>query len=277
MLFKNKNFQYLFWARISSNIGDSVFYIVSMWVVLEISGSPMLTGVAGFLFTLPSIFNMFLGPLIDRRNPKKLYILASIIQALLLGIVLFFLGIGDMNVWILLCIIFLLTIFSEVVYPIENVLIPKVVQENQLVKANSVMSVAYQGLDFIFNGLSGILIGFVAISVLYGLNFFFFLIPIFLMMLLKVNHSRDKKGRYDKESNYKDELLEGLKVVNHPLLRAFLIPLTIVNCLFAMILVTLPSFANQYGSGPSTYGLAIAFLGLGSMLGALVIDKFRTK
>lgn len=130
-----------------------------MWAILEISRSPILTGVAGFLFTLPSIFNVLLGPLIDRSHPKKLYIFASIIQALLLGIILFTLGIGEMNVWMLLFIILLLTIFSEVVYPIENVLIPKVVEKGQLVKANSVMSVAYQGLDFVFNGLSGILIG----------------------------------------------------------------------------------------------------------------------
>lgn len=277
ILFKNKNFQFLLWSRISSNIGDSIFYIVSMWAILEISRSPILTGVAGFLFTLPSIFNVLLGPLIDRSHPKKLYIFASIIQALLLGIILFTLGIGEMNVWMLLFIILLLTIFSEVVYPIENVLIPKVVEKGQLVKANSVMSVAYQGLDFVFNGLSGILIGFLAITVLYGLNLLFFLIPIFLMMLLKINISRGKKESKDKGNSYKEELLEGLKVVNHPLLRAFLVPLTIINFLFAMILVTLPSFANQYGNGPSTYGLTIAFLGLGSMLGALFIDNFRTK
>ncbi|GGP09030.1 MFS transporter [Oceanobacillus neutriphilus] len=275
MLFKNKNFQLLLWSRISSNIGDSIFYIVSMWAILEISGSPMLTGLAGFLFTLPSIFNVLFGPLIDRSNPKKLYIFASILQVLLLGVILITVGIGDMNVWMLLFIIFFLTIFSEVVYPIENVLIPKVVKKSQLVKANSVMSVAYQGLDFVFNGLSGILIGFLAISMLYSLNLVFFLIPIFLMLLLKVNISKEK--REGEGNNYKKELLEGLKVVNHPLLRAFLIPLTIINFLFAMILVTLPSFANQYGNGPSTYGLTIAFLGLGSMLGALFIDKFRTK
>ncbi len=72
MLFKNKNFQFLLWSRISSNIGDSIFYIVSMWAILEISRSPILTGVAGFLFTLPSIFNVLLGPLIDRSHPKKI-------------------------------------------------------------------------------------------------------------------------------------------------------------------------------------------------------------
>ncbi|WP_179134502.1 MFS transporter [Oceanobacillus timonensis] len=277
LLFKNKKFQYLIWSRISSNIGDSIFYIVSMWVVSEISGSPVLTGVAGFLFTLPSILNVFIGPLIDRSNPIKLYIFASFLQAFLLGMILFASNVGDMNIWMLLCIIFLLTIFSEAVYPIENVLIPKVVQENQLVKANSVMSVAYQGLDFVFNGLSGILIGFFAIPILYGINIVFFLIPIFLMILLERNQTIKKEENQSWNKNYKEALLEGIKVVIHPLLRAFLIPLTMVNFLFAMLLVALPSFANQYGNGPSTYGLTIAFLGLGSMLGALFIDKFKTK
>ncbi|GAF65154.1 putative MFS transporter [Bacillus sp. TS-2] len=54
-MLKNKNFIILWLGRIFTNLGDSIFYILSMWLVFEVTESPIYVGIAGVMFTLPSI------------------------------------------------------------------------------------------------------------------------------------------------------------------------------------------------------------------------------
>lgn len=48
---KNKQFQSLFGIGIFTNIGNSFFFIISMWYVTKITSNPIYTGLVVFLFT----------------------------------------------------------------------------------------------------------------------------------------------------------------------------------------------------------------------------------
>lgn len=56
------------------------------------------------------------------------------------------------------------------------------------------MSIAYQGLDFLFNGLAGILIAFLTVTYLYGLNAVLFLLPIFTILMIKIHYPVKKEA-----------------------------------------------------------------------------------
>lgn len=274
-MFKNKNFISLFLGRIFTNIGDSIFYILSMWLVFEVTKSSIYVGIAGFMFTLPSILNIFLGPIIDNNNPKRLYIFASLMQALLILVLLAMLFTDSFSISIFLLIIFTTTVFSEITYPLENVIIPRVVPKRELIKANSIMSIAYQGLDLLFSGIAGVLISLFTITLLYGINLIAFAIPIICILFLKIAYKKkDKSSVKDEWLQYKKDFVGGLHFIKLPLIFDLLLPLVLINFLFSIILVSLPSFAASLG-GSSTYGLIIASLGVGSVIGAFFIEKVQ--
>lgn len=274
-MLKNKNFISLFLGRIFTNIGDSIFYILSMWLVFEVTKSSIYVGIAGFMFTIPSILNIFLGPIIDNNNPKKLYIFSSLMQALLILVLLAMLITDSFSIWIFLLIIFTTTVFSEITYPLESVIIPRIVPKHELIKANSIMSIAYQGLDLLFSGIAGILISLFTIIILYGINLIAFTIPIICILFLKITYRKKEKSSINDEwLQYKKDFVGGIHFIKLPLIFDLLLPLILINFLFSIILVSLPSFAASLG-GSSTYGLIIASLGVGSVIGAFFIEKVQ--
>ncbi|MED4130728.1 MFS transporter [Shouchella miscanthi] len=275
---RNKNFLALLFTRIFSNMGDSIFYILSMWFIFDVTGSSLYVGIAGALFTIPPILSFFLGPIIDNNNPKKLYILFSTVQVILLLIFVWIVSAENFYLAFFFVILFLIATLSESTYPLEHVLIPQVVQKKDLVKANSVMSIAYQGLDFLFNGLAGILIAFLTVTYLYGLNAVLFLLPIFTILMIKIHYPVKKRSAVREGFvQYKQDVKSGLAFVMHPLILRLLLPLVAVNFLFAIVLVTLPEFADHINGGPTMYGIILAGLGAGSIIGALIAENIQRK
>lgn len=66
LLWKNKNFLILFLGRMITNIGDSLYYVASMWLVYQLGGSSFYSGIAGFLILLPMGLQFLTGPFVDR-------------------------------------------------------------------------------------------------------------------------------------------------------------------------------------------------------------------
>lgn len=58
-ILKNRNFLLLFVGRILTNIGDSLYAVAAMWLVYDLGGSTLYTGLAGFLSILPESFNCY--------------------------------------------------------------------------------------------------------------------------------------------------------------------------------------------------------------------------
>ena len=65
---------------------------------------------------------------------------------------------------------------AQIGYPAQSKAIPILVSNDALVKANSAMSVAYQGTDVIMNALSGIIVATLSFIPLYFGNSLIFLI-----------------------------------------------------------------------------------------------------
>ena len=143
-------------SRLLINIADSLFYIVTLWYIS--SKSPILTGVAVLCFTIPENFLIFIGPVIDRFNPKKILLVSSIAQVGLISFFLVLFKYSLVNTYMLLGLVLISTFLSAITYPIEETMVPQIVKKGQLVKANSIIEVTYKIADFLFNGIAGILV-----------------------------------------------------------------------------------------------------------------------
>lgn len=272
-LYRNRNFILLFSDRLFTNFAEGIFYIVAMWSAMSLGKSAIYVGIAGFLFTLPEVLSVFWGPMIDSTDPKRILITSNLLQLVVFGGLSVLFWAKSIDIWIVLSAIFVSSLISEFTYPLEDALIPRIVSENQLVNANSWMAISHKGAELLSKGLTGILISVFSISVIYQLDFVAFIIPLFYIYLLKVKSIRSSSPKTFDWNGYKQELMEGVRFLRLPLMIRLVLPLIFLNFFLSIVLVNLPFLALKVGHGASTYGLMLAALAIGYLIGSMVINR----
>lgn len=276
-LLKNQAFRSLFTIGIFTNIGDSIFFIVTMWYVTNQSEHSFYTGLVVFLFTLPETLLLFFGPLIDKIHPKKILGIATTAQICIhILLVLLFL-LNQVSIVVLLALQLLSAVASAVIYPIEETMIPQVVSNREIVTANSWFSVAYKMTNSLFDGLAGLLLAAVSVAWLYGINVLVFLVPLFVIQRLKVKKSSAGQSEPLQFKTYTKDLKRGLAFVMKSSIRLMVFPLAFLNFFTAVNIVTLPYFAQSLSPNPATYGVLLSCSGVGSMVGALLVSHLETR
>ena len=275
MLIKNKNFLLLLFGRILTNIADSIYYIASMWLVYDLGGSAFYSGIAGFLTSLPWAFQFLTGPLVDRWKVKKILVVSQIAQAIILLIIPVLYHFDALTIQLVLVLMPLLSIIQQFVYPAQSKVLPFVVKKEQLVKANASFSIAYQGIDFIFNAISGVLVAIVGAIMLFTVNSIFFTVAAMLFALLKLpktEHPTSESFTKVSLSSYWTELKEGFQIIFQSLMALFILGAIAMNFAIGGAMALLPAFADNRG-GPELYGYYLAAMSVGGLAGALLAPK----
>ncbi|SET70702.1 Transmembrane secretion effector [Salinibacillus kushneri] len=140
---KNMNFLKLFSGRITTNAGDSIYYVAAMWLVYELGGSAFYTGLAGFLTLMPQVFQFLTGPIIDRVSIRKLLTFSQVIQAILILFIPIAHLLDVLNVTLVLLVMPFISLLNQIAYPATSAVIPLLLPKEQLTKGNSLMSFAY--------------------------------------------------------------------------------------------------------------------------------------
>jgi MFS family permease len=79
-LHRNPDFVRFLSGQFVSNAGDSLYTVAVMWLVFELSGSTVLTGVANALLLLPYLLQIIAGPVVDRLPVKPVLVAAQVAQ-----------------------------------------------------------------------------------------------------------------------------------------------------------------------------------------------------
>ncbi|MFD1513209.1 MFS transporter, partial [Halomarina rubra] len=193
-LFRNPNFARLFAGRVVTNVGDSLYYVAAMWLVYDLTGSSFYTGLAGFLVLTPSALQFLFGPLVDRVSLRRLLVGTQLVQALVVLVVPVAFTLGYLNVWVLLGVMPLLSLLNQPVYPAQSAALPRIVEREDLVRANSLFSLAYQGIDAGFNAVGGLLVALVGATALFVLDAATFLVAAALFAGLRVRAAGEARA-----------------------------------------------------------------------------------
>jgi MFS transporter, DHA3 family, macrolide efflux protein len=163
-MIKNTNFMLLFLGRLVSRLGDSVFQIGISWYVLELTGSAILMGsLIASIFLTTIIVGPFAGLVVDQQHKVKLiywmdYIRGFIVIATALVIVL------SENVALIVTVLYIMAILtsicSVIFNPATSALVPLIIQKDELLKANSFMSITGSVTSIFGILFGGILYGF---------------------------------------------------------------------------------------------------------------------
>jgi MFS family permease len=279
-LLKNGNFTKLFLGRAVSNIGDSLYAIAAMWLVYELGGSTFYTGLAGFLTMIPSMFQFLVGPIVDKVSLKKLLVITQLFQfTFVLSIPLFHFA-GVLNVSLLLIIMPILAFVNQFIFPAQSAALPKIVDSNDLVAANSLFSFANQGVNILATSVGGAFIVILGAISIYVWDALLFLIAVFIFLSLKLPKSLDlsktaeKQGLKSHTKGYIRDLIDGYTFVKRTIISKFFYGSVAANFSFGMAMAVLPAYSNDRG-GAELYGVFMGTFSAGYLAGVVLSSYFK--
>ncbi|WP_100333972.1 MFS transporter [Bacillus alkalisoli] len=279
-IFSNKNFLYMFLGRVVTNIGDTLYAVAAMWLVSELGGSTFYTGLAGFLTIFPRFVQFLAGPLIDRIPIRPLLVITQIVQSIMLLIIPIAYYLDWLSVTLVLIISPIITTFNMLVYPAQIAALPKVVEEKELTKANSLFTFAYQGIETGCNAIAGVLLVTIGAISIYLLDSVMFLMGAILFSFINLPKQPRKENVQNGESilihfkKYGVELKEGISILLNKTFSRLLLGVIAINLVGGATFVVLPEFSKQKG-GAEIFGFLLMAQALGSILGALLAPYLR--
>lgn len=265
-MFKNKNFSILLFGRLITNFGDSIYSIATLTLIYTLTKSTFYSGITLFLISFTAILQIFISPIISKFNVKRFLIISQLFQAIILLVITYLIYINKLQITTLIIFIVCISFINQVVYPIQLALLPKIVKQEDLVKANSLFSIAYQGSDALFNSIGGFIITVFGTIYAFIINSITFFINSFIFIFLSNDLSKNTNTI---QENYFTKLSSGIKIWNTPLLKPLLIGIIIINFSTSSLLTLLP----EYSETSYFYGILLSASGLGILIGAFLSNS----
>ena len=197
---------------------------------------------------------------------KYFLIISQLLQAIILLVITYLIFIDKLHITTLIIFIVCISFINQIVYPIQLGLLPKIVKQQELVKANSLFSIAYQGSDALFNSIGGFIITVFGTIFAFIINSFTFFVNSILFIFLSDDISKNEKTTNSTQENYLSKLSSGIKIWNKPLLKPLLIGIIIINFSTSSLLTVLP----EYSEISYFYGILLSASGLGILIGAFL-------
>ena len=265
-MFKNKNFSILLFGRLITNFGDSIYSIATLTLIYTLTKSTFYSGITLFLISFTAILQIFVSPLISKFNVKRFLIISQLFQAIILLVITYLIYVNKLQITTLIVFIVCISFINQIVYPVQLALLPKIVKQEDLVKANSLFSIAYQGSDALFNSIGGFIITVFGTIYAFIINSITFFINSFIFIFLSNNLSKNTNTI---QENYFSKLSSGIKILNTPLLKPLLIGIIIINFSTSSLLTLLP----EYSETSYFYGILLSASGLGILIGAFLSNS----
>ena len=156
-LVRNRNFSLLWVGQLVSLFGERIHTVALGFLVYDATGGSALE--VGLTFAATAIPNVLLGPLagalVDRWDRRMTMIACDILRAVLLLAVPFVIEISVSLVYVMAFLIATVTLLFR---PAKTAVIPAVVEERDLVTANSMSSVADTAADLLGLPMAGVLV-----------------------------------------------------------------------------------------------------------------------
>lgn len=272
-----------------SRLGDTVFHIGLLWLVLEISESRRATGAVAMVEHLPILlFGLVAGVVVDRLDRRRVMLGSSLFRgALMVGIPLIALA-GGLSIPVILVWAFIFAMAMSLFMPARDSMIPSLVPEADRLQANTLVQGSDQFAWFLGPLIAAGLLGLVgAVQLFWGAALLFgvsFVMLRFMRddMALEPAEGPDallQAGETGGPAGARlawHDAREGLKLAwSHRELR-WLLVLTAVNNFFIMgpAIVAMPIYIRQdLGLGGSYYGGIEAVLAAGMLTGSAMILK----
>lgn len=276
MILRNRNFLYLWIGQFISNIGDRFAWIGMIVLVYENTGKAANLSFLMIFLALPSlIFGSFAGVFVDRWSRKTVMIVSDILRGILYGSLPFvtviskYFGINEL--YYVYFVAFLSAAITEFFYPARASTIPNIVEENDLMTANSLSQTTQYASTLVGPSIAGLTIALFGVNTAFLIDGFSFFFSAFCIGLMEI-----KSNIIEEKFEIFKEWKEGFRIC----LKTKPIIFTLILFSFTMLAagsanVLLYPFAEEsLGVNTRGFGFLTTMNGVGMIIGAVIIGNY---
>lgn len=275
LLKKNKNFRIFWEASCISGIGDYVDDIAFAMLIYRITESTLITSYVFAIKMILSFVSMFTASIVDYSNKKKILIVTSFGQGVLLSALLVMYLSGHITTPILILFVTIQTIFSTFSTPAQNALLPFLINDDEAIVARASNSMVQQFIQIFSYVGSGALITAVGISGAIIIDIITFFAAGFLLFFVKyfeaVERSREKM-------EFSKTVKEGFRFIFTGKIIIAVLVVTFLGNLFASPIDSLSvAYFTEFFTDKYIYSVFMAAIAAGGIIGTWLLTKLKDK
>ncbi len=244
------------------------------WLVLRLTGSAGLLGLASFAGSAPAlVLTLYAGVLADSFDQRRLLLATQVGLAIFAGTLAILVQADLIVFWQILVLAVLSGVANALASPAFQAIVPALVERSALGNGIALNSAQFNLARIVGPAVAGVLIGIAGEAASFWLNALSFIAVIIALVAIRMpTEGSIERSRAGLWAN----LGEGLTYVRQrrPLL-ALLLLSTAPAVFILPYLALLPLFADDLGIGAAGLGLLTASIGVGALTGALAVALRR--
>jgi MFS family permease len=268
----NKNLALLLSGQLVSQIGDKFHMLAVAFLVLKTTGSPAKMGIVLFCSVFPGmVLGIITGAVVDRYNRKTIIVCADVVRGLVVAALSVLYSLDTLSFPILLVAQTLISVCTAFFDPAIPAIIPQIVKQEQLTRANS-QAQFVNGISMIagpaLGGLTVAWAGYLPVFVINACSYLFSAGFESFIRLPKL-----EKKEFD-QSKIAEDIIKGCRYVyRRKSLVVILLMVGVIHFFVGSIEVVIPVLAtNLTGEGAKNIGFIQTFFGLGMVITAFVLS-----
>jgi MFS family permease len=245
------------------------------WLVLELTNSPALLGLAGAVAGLPTLFLAIVaGVLADRVDRRLILVLTNLAGAACAGLLAVLTSLDLVEYWHVLVLALLAGLALTIQMPAGQAVVSTIVERSSIGNAVALNSAQYNLMRILAPAVAG---GFIAAGSL-ALGFWVNAIALLAVSLIVASLAIPSPRAADRvQAALWLDLQDGIRFVAADRVLAIVVVLPAVPALFVLNYLTfIPVYARDIlATGPLGLGLLTGSIGVGALIGALSTATLR--
>jgi MFS family permease len=270
---RHRNYRLYWLGQLSSVLAQNMDGVAQSWLVLELTNSPLLLGLTGLSFAIPTIALTLLGGVIaDRADRRRIMIFSQLGSAIIFFTLATLVIIRWIALWHVMTLAFLSGCIRAFDRPSRMALLPQMVPKDDIPNAVAVGGTIWQLNRLVGPAVAGLLIYLVGIGPTYYFCCFASLSAIFLWLGIRLKHEPTTVS----SGGLLQHIMDGLNFIRKNEIYYTFIGMTFFNSVFGMsYLILMPVFArNVLNVGSQGFGFLQSAGGLGALCGVLAVACF---
>lgn len=258
-----------------SNIGSWMQTTAIGWLVLQLTNSPGLLGLATAAGTFPTLFlSVFAGVLADRVDRRRVLVATSLASAVVAGALAALVLTEHIAYWQILLLAVVAGTAQALATPASQALVSSLVGRDAVGNAVALNAAQFNLSRIVGPALAGAVIAAGGLWLAIGANMVSYLALALVLATLPTVHPATIVRA---EAGLWSNLLDGIRYTRHSGPVAVLVALAAVPALFLLnYLVLLPVYARDVlDIGAAGLGLLTAGVGVGALVGAVLVAVLR--
>ncbi|HEY0601588.1 MAG TPA: MFS transporter [Herpetosiphonaceae bacterium] len=266
----NRNFSILWAGLIQSYLGDAFLEIGLLWLVIELTGSPLAAAGILALEGIPKLLGPLAGVVIDRSSKRFVVIMADLTRGLVLVLVYGLYVAGLLAVWQLYFLVVILGSMTIFYGPAMRVMLPTLIPDSALPAANSAIQGGQPVAMIVGASLAGILLATIGTPAALLVDGISFLIAALALSLVHFPAGLLQRKQLSARAVWQD-MIGGLRFIFFTMQVLMLTGLAFfINLVLSPVNVIFPFFSqNILGQGVEGFGFLATAIAVGLLLGSV--------